>query len=226
MRTFKRLSAAVITGLFLVPVGAGAAAEGDFSPTLKFALSDTRVRANPQMTIQVAQEDGEEELGHVTLKIPAGFNIPPDAKVPDGDQLGSGTINIAAGPGCRPGAPVGSAKAPLQAPATLREEDRTDEQADSGIRAVWILDISGVTNVPLEVRGSKATGFTFDGDIAPNDNTCPPFSFELKVNSQSASGVPILKNPRYTGRYKFLGTFTSADSPQTATIKQVIKITK
>ena len=91
---------------------------------------------------------------------------------------------------------------------------------------MWFLDISGVTIVPLVVTGSKLTGWTLVGEIAPNDNTCPPFSFELKVNSQTASGVPILINPRRAGKKVFSGTFTSADSPATKTIKQPIVITK
>jgi len=215
------LVAAIVAALSLGPI----AQAGDFSPTMTFDLSDKRVKANPQMTISVEQEDDEEELATVTLKIPAGFKIPPDAKVPDGDQLGSGTINIMAGPGCRPDSPTDSAAAPLTAPATLEERDRTDEQSDEGLYAVWYLDISGVTQVPLEITGSRAVGFTLVGEIAPNDNTCPPFSFELKVNSQSASGVPILKNPKLPGKKVFKGIFTSADSPATYLQKTPIKIT-
>ena len=221
----KRIRRTLTLALALVIAFPVVAAAGDFSPEFTFDLSDTRIKANPQMTLTLAQENGEEELGHVTLRIPAGFKLPSDAAVPNDDQIGSGTINIAAGPGCRPGAPAADAKAPISAPATLKEKDRTDEQVDSGVFAVWILDISGVTQVPLEIRGSRATGYTFDGDIAPNDNTCPPFSFELKINSQTTSGVPVLKNPRYAKRYKFSATFTSADSPATVTIPQVFKIT-
>lgn len=222
MKNVRRTLVAALALVMAFPV---VAAAGDFSPEFSFELSDTRIKANPQMTLKLSQEDGEEELGHVTLKIPAGFKLPPDAKVPDQDQIGSGSITISGGPGCRPGAPVGDAKAPVTAPATLKEQDRTDEQVDAGVFAVWVLDISGVTKVPLEIRGSRALGYTFDGDIAPNDNTCPPFSFELKVNSQTTSGVPVLKNPRLAGRYKFSASFTSADSPATVTIPQRIKIT-
>ena len=221
MNSVRRILVAALTLVIASPAVAG---DAGFSPEFSFALSDTRIKANPQMTLKLAQENGEEELAHVTLKIPPGFKLPPDAAVPDQDQIGSGSITIAAGPGCRSGAP-GEAKAPLTAPATLKEQDRTDEQTDAGVYAVWVLDISGVTKVPLEIRGSRATGFTFDGDIAPNDNTCPPFSFELKVNSQTTSGVPVLKNPRFAKRYKFSSTFTSADSPTTVTTPQIIKIT-
>ena len=210
----------IVAALSLGPI----AHAGDFSPKMTFDLSDKRVKANPQMTITVEQDNNEEELATVTLKIPAGFKIPPDAKIPDGDQLGSGTINIHAGPGCRPGAPA-DADAPITAPATLEERDRTDEQSDAGVYAVWYLDISGVTNVPLVITGSRATGYTLVGEIAPNDNTCPPFSFELKVNSQSASGVPILKNPRVAGKKVFKGILTSADSPESVTIRAPFKIT-
>lgn len=214
------LVASIVAALSLGPI----AHAGDFSPEMTFELSDTRVKANPQMTISVEQDDNEEELATVTLKIPAGFKLPSDAAVPNNDQLGAGTINIHAGPGCRPDAPLG-ADAPITAPATLKEADRTDEQQDAGVYAVWVLDISGVTKVPLQITGSRAVGWTLQGEIAPNDNTCPPFSFELKVNSQSSSGVPILKNPRKPGKKVFKGTFTSADSPTSVTVKSVIKIT-
>lgn len=212
---------AIVTVLSLGPI----AHAGDFSPKMTFDLSDKRIKANPQMTINVEQDNNEEELATVTLTIPIGFKLPPDSAIPNNDQLGSGTINIHAGPGCRPGAPA-EADAPITAPATLKERDRTDEQMDAGIYAVWLLDISGVTNVPLEITGSKAVGWTLVGEIAPNDNTCPPFSFELKVNSQSTSGVPVLINPRRAGKKVFKGTFTSADSPATVTLKTPIVITK
>ena len=220
----KRSKFLVLSALTLVLAMVGSAsAQGDFSPKMTFSLSDARVRANPQMTITVEQDNNEEELGTVTLKIPAGFSLPSDAKVPNNDELGEGTINIHAGPGCRPGGPQ-DADAPITAPATLRETDRTDEQQDSGVYAAWVLDISGVTRVPLVITGSKAVGWTIFGEIAANDNTCPPFSFELKVNSQSASGVPILRNPRVAGKKVFKATFTSTDSPATVTIRQVIRI--
>lgn len=197
----------------------------DFSPKMTFELSDVRVKANPQMTIKVEQDNDEEELATVTLKIPKGFKLPTDAAVPNDDQMGSGTINIHAGPGCRPGAPA-EADAPITAPATLKERDRTDEQMDAGVYAVWFLDISGVTNVPLLVTGSKAAGWTLVGEIAANDNTCPPFSFELKVNSQTTSGVPILVNPKLPGKKVFSGTFTSSDSSASVTLRSPITITR
>ncbi len=222
----KRTKFLVATASALVLAMVGSAfAQGDFSPKMTFELSDARVKANPQMKLHVEQDNDEEELGTVTIKIPKGFSLPADEAVPNEDQLGSGTINIHAGPGCRPGGPPG-VDTNLTFPATLEERDRSDEQQDSGIYAAWLLDISGVTTVPLAVTGSKTTGWTIFGEIAPNDNTCPPFSFDLNVNSQSASGVPILVNPKRAGKKVFSATFTSVDSPATVTIKQAIQITK
>jgi hypothetical protein len=216
---------AIATGALLV-LGGSAFAQGDFSPTIEFSLSDARVKANPQMNVKVVQEEGEEELSHVTLTVPKGFKLPPDSAIENEDELGEGTININVGPGCRPGSPSGALKAPMDLPATLREKDRTEEQAQSGIYAVWNLDISGVTSIDLSITGSTKTGWKLDGDIPPNDNTCPPFSFELNINSQSAAGVPVLINPKKPGKKIFTATFTSADSPQTITLKQPIVITK
>ena len=217
----KTFAVAVLGALMIV----GTASAADFSPEMTFELSDARVKANPQLKVHLEQDDNEEELGTVTLKIPAGFKLPADAAIPNNDQLGSGTINIHAGPGCQPGQEA-LPTAPVTAPATLVEQDRTDEQIDNGVLAVWNLDISGVTEVPLVITGSKAVGFTLYGEIAPNANTCPPFSFDLNVNSQAASGVPLLINPKKPGKKKFTASLTSIDSPAVVDIKQVIKITK
>jgi hypothetical protein len=210
----------------LVFVGSNAFAQGDFSPTIEFGLSDARVKANPQMNVKVVQEAGEEELSHVTLTIPKGFTLPGDEAIANNDQLGAGTININVGPGCRADAPSDAVKAPVDLPVTLEEKDRTEEQAQSGVWAVWNLDVTAV-QIELAVTGSSKTGWKLDGDIPPNDNTCPPFSFELNINSQSTTGgVPILVNPKKPGKKMFTATFTSADSPQTVFLKQPIKITK
>ncbi|MDQ3939973.1 MAG: hypothetical protein M3238_01315, partial [Actinomycetota bacterium] len=53
----------------------------DFTPTVEFGLSDTKLSANPEISIKLAQDSGENELGHVILCIPGGFNVPPDAKI-------------------------------------------------------------------------------------------------------------------------------------------------
>ena len=201
----------------------GEAGAGDFSPKVRFKLSDRRVKANPQMKVHVEQDDGEEELAHVTLRIPKGFKIPADAAIPDGDALGEGEIVINVGPGCQAGSPV-PAKGPATLPATLEERDRTDEQADRGVRAVWFLDITTVASITLEITGSRLTGFMLDGDIPANDRTCPALAFDLNVNSQSASGVPIIRNPAGTGYKTFKATFTSQDSAATKTLKQTIRI--
>jgi hypothetical protein len=215
----------VLTGGMMI-LGPSALAQGDFSPTIEFSLSDTRVKANPQMTVKVAQENGEEELNDVTLTIPKGFTLPADEAIANEDQLGAGTINIAVGPGCRADFPNKEAKAPADLPATLAEKDRTEEQVQAGIWAVWNLDISGVTSIDLEITGSKTAGWTLKGPIPANDQTCPPFSFELNINSQSTAGVPILINPKKPGKKVFTALFTSADSPATVLLKQPIKITK
>ena len=93
-------------------------------------------------------------------------------------------------------------------PATLKETDRTDEQADRGVHAVWFLDITGVTKITLEVTGSKKAGWKIDGDIPANDNTCPPLVFDLTVNA-TAGDVPIVTNSKKPGTKIFTGTFTS-----------------
>lgn len=226
MKTYKLL--AVVAALGLAFVGSAQAQDADFSPTMTFELSDTKVGANPEMKIHVEQDSAdEEELAHVTLGIPKGFNLPTDEEIANGSELGTGEIVIRAGTVCRPD---GSSAIPLGVdatlPATLFETDRTDEQSDRGVYAVWTLDIQGVTKIVLEVTGSPKTGFKLDGDIPSNDNTCPPLVFDLTVNAQSEDGVAILTNAAKPKAYKFSGSFTSAESPTTVTIVQKIKLTK
>jgi hypothetical protein len=219
----------LVVGTILLTVAvAGAALAADFSPTMTFELSDTKVKANPEMSIHVEQDSAdEEELSHVTLMIPKGFDLPGDEEIAGGSELGSGDIVIHVGMDCRPGPegaiPLGT-DAPL--PASLTEQDRTDEQADAGVHAVWNLDISGVAEIVLEVTGSKTKGWVLDGDIPANDNTCPPLVFDMTVNSESEDGVPILTNAAKAKKYVFGGAFTSADSPTIVSLKQTIKLTK
>jgi hypothetical protein len=224
MRLVRALVVALTTLTMFGPLAAHA---GDFTPTIQFELSDARVKANPQLKVSVAQEEGEEELASVSLTIPKGFSLPPDEAIANDDQLGSGTININVGPGCRPDSPAPQGKAPAELPATLKERDRTDDETQAGVYAVWVLDISGVTKIDLSITGSKKTGWVLAGEIPPNDNTCPAFSFDLNINSQSTTGgVPILVNPKKPGKAVFSATFTSADSPAHVTLTQKIKITK
>jgi hypothetical protein len=224
MRAVKKLSVVLVTLLFVLP---GIAAAADFSPKISSKLSTRKVKKTTAMKVHVEQDEGEEELAHVTLGIPRGFRIPKDAQVEDGDVLGSGEIFIEAGPACSPG-PEGAipVSGQVNLPATLEEMDRTDEEADAGVWAVWVLDIQGVTRINLTITGGPRRGFKLDGDIPPNNFTCPPFVFDLTIQKKSEGGVPILKNPRKAGRYVFSSKFQSLDSGAVVTIRQRIKITR
>ena len=216
-----------VSSLLALALTAGAAL-AEYSPTLKFSLSDTKVGANPEVNIVVEQEADEEELGHVTLTLPPGFNLPADEAIEDGDVLGTADLTIAAGPGCRGDA---AGQIPI-APAvpipdrTIVEQDRTDEQADRGVHAVWVVDLRPVTSIPLEVTGSVKKGWKLDGDIPANDNTCPPLVFDGTIQAESDGGVPLITNPKKPGNYTLGGTLFSATSPDVAKFTQVVKITK
>jgi hypothetical protein len=222
MRSTKKLLALSLA-LPLALVSSATAA--DFSPTMDFGLSTTKAKANPELTIDVEQDADEEELGHVTLMIPKGFKLPKDDAIDNGDLLGSADLTIAAGPAC-------GSDLPGSAPATfpdrqIKEQDRTDAQADSGVIAVWVVDLQPVTSIPLEVTGSSKKGYKLDGDIPANQWTCPPLAFNGVIFDKTTTGqVPILINPKKPGTYTFSGTFTSQESPTKKTIKQKVKITK
>ena len=225
MRKTKWFAAALVASLAVM--GSAAYGAGDFSPTMTFEISDTKVGANPSLSIHVEQDSAdEEELGHVTLGIPKGFDIAADEDIPAATELGTGDIVIRGGTTCRnDGANAIPLEADLPLPATLTELDRTDDQLDAGVHAVWELDISGVATIVLQVTGSKKAGWKLDGDIPANDNTCPPLVFDMTVNAL-AGEVPIVTNSKKPGTKIFTGTFTSQESPSVVTLKSKIKLTK
>jgi hypothetical protein len=223
MRNSIRIAVIAVAVPLVLGVVASHAAE--FSPSLKFGLSPAKTKANPQLRIQVGQDDGEEELGHVTLQIPAGFKLPGDAAIDDGDQVGEADLAIDVGPRCAGQSPV-STQAPFDA-RPIVEQDRTDEQADRGVKAVWVVDLQPVTSIPLEITGSTKKGWKLDGDIPANQFTCPPLVFDGKIFKKSTDGgVTLVKNPAKSGTYKFKGTLFSAESPAKKTITTKIKIKK
>jgi hypothetical protein len=221
----RKALVALSTALMVALTAAAALAE--YSPTLEFKLSDTKVNANPEVNIKVAQDPDEEELGHVTLTIPKGFNLPTDEAIASGTELGLADLTIAAGPACRNDQ---AGAIPISPSATIPdrqilEQDRTDEQVDRGVYAVWVVDLKPVTTIPLEVTGSIKKGWKLDGDIPANDNTCPPLVFDGTIHAK-AGDVAILTNPKKPGTYVFGGALSSTESPTVLTFKTPITITK
>lgn len=217
---FVKISAALaaVTLLF-----SQAAFAQTFDVNVSFELSDTKAGANPALKIHIDQPEGQPEMGHVTLTVPKGFKIPPDSKIENGDLLGMADLSIDAGPGCAGAGPV---KGPAMFPdRRIIEQDRSDEQADRGVRAVWLVDLRPVTSIPLEVTGNPRRGYKLDGDIPANQFTCPPIVFDAEIGPKSGAGVPVLKNTLTPGNYTFKAIFTTQDAPDVDINKQVITIT-
>jgi hypothetical protein len=199
---------------------AAAAQAQDFSPEASFDLSDRSVRGNPEVTISVSQDEGEEELKSVLLRYPAGFKLATDAALMDGEQLGSGDITIDAGPRCA-GA-VGSA--PINVAVDIIERDRTQDEIDHGVKAVYVVDLEPVTTIDLLVRGSRAQGWKLSGKIPSNDLTCPPFAFVATLFQRAAdSGTRIIVNPSDAGRYVLSIRFNGLEGSH-RTIRQTVRI--
>ena len=222
MKRFKHaivlVAGAVILGLV---AEAGAA---DFSPTIEYTLGDKKANANTTVRVVLKQETGEEELKTVELRFPAGYNLATDQQLTNNELLAAGSITIDGGPRCRPGGPpVGSA--PLNIPVEVVEHDRTSAQIASGAEAVYFVDLEPVTRVELLVYGSPSKGWRLEGLVPANENTCPPFTFDITFRARSAdSDVPIFTNPQFGGTYtvesKFVGLQDSvSESKQNVTIE-------
>ena len=200
-------------------------AMADFSPKFDLTLSDTKVKGNPALDIHLEFDAEDEEIGNFAMKIPAGFGIASDAKVPDDEEIGSGDITIEAGPGCSPG-PEGAipVTAPASIPATIYEKARSDEEADAGVKAVWLLDLEPLNRVRLLVKGSKKNGWEVSGAPTASNATCNPLIVDLTINATSESGVPLVTNAAKAGVYKVKATISSQDSPSVETFVEKVKL--
>lgn len=219
----RRFGLAVVAAVTLL-VFTASAALAEFTPIYKFSLSDKKVNANPQLTFRLEFDREDEEIGLFTGTLPRGFKIAADEAIADGEQIGAGQITIAGGPGCRPGSPTPDARVPATINATFYENDRTDDEIDAGVHAVWKLDLEPLNRVRLLVSGSPSTGWTVSGAPDPSDNTCNPLTADLNIYPKSESGVPIVLNPPLARKKKFTATITSQDSPAIATFVQYINI--
>ena len=212
----KRFVIAAVTAAAVLLLNALPAHAANFSPTISFALSSKKVKANPALTVKVAQDAEEETIAKILLKIPAGFKLPSDAAIEDNELLGTGVIKIATEPLCNE-----ASQATVN--VNIREQDRTDAQKSKGVVAVWVVDLRPVTTIELLLKGSVANGWKLIGKVPQNNGTCPPFSFEAKINAKSGqSNKPIIRNPATPGSYTFAAIFTSAQGTvdkNTQTIK-------
>ena len=193
------------------PVARGA----DFSPAAEYHLCsedsaeacvhDYSTDSAVQFRIELAQEEGEEELEHITLKFAPGFRFPKDVQIEDGEHLGTARIETASGPGCA-GA-VGTA--PLQIDGNFEERDRTQEEIDKGVRIVFRLNLDPIPPLDLKVYGNVRKGHRVEASIEDRPSTCPPFSFNGTFLARSeGSGTSILRTPHTGGKYALRVIFT------------------
>jgi len=200
-------------------------ANAAFAPKFSLKLSDTKVLANPTFDIHFELSKEDEEIGNFQLLLPKGFNIAADGDIPNNEKIGGGQIKIEAGPGCRPGSPI-PASAPATVNATIVEKDRTDDEADAGVHAVWFLNLEPLNRVRLLVTGSKLTGWKVEGAPTPSDNTCNPLTVDLKINGKSESGIPLITNPKKPRQKVITANIISQDSPAIATFNVPVQFTR
>lgn len=213
-------------------------AQADFAPKFELALSDTKVGGNPNFDIHLEFADTDEEIANFKMTIPKGFDIASDDEIAaeefipgreerSGADIGGGTVTIAAGTACRPG-PEGGVplKQDVTVNAEIYERSRTDEEADAGVHAVWLLDLEPVNRVRLLVTGSPETGWVVEGAPTASDNTCNPLLVDLTINGKTEDGTAVITNPLKPGKAKFKAEIFSQDSPAIAVFNPIFKITK
>lgn len=216
-------------------LGTAGAATAQFAPTFSLAVSPTKVSANPTFTTKLRFSAADDEIGLFTLNVPKGYVIAPDEAVPDvparpgrpqGDLLGSGSVTIAAGPGCRSAAFGPAGKAPVTIAAKIYERPVTAAEKGKGALAAWVLDIEPLNRVRLLVSGSTAKGWTVSGAPTPSDNTCNPLSVDLTINGVSEGGVKLLTNPSTPGPRTFTAVVKDQDGKQSVRYAKTVTTTR
>ncbi|HEV2756515.1 MAG TPA: hypothetical protein VG318_12165 [Actinomycetota bacterium] len=233
-----RKKALAVGGLATALTMLAGVAYADFSPAFDLTLSDTKVNGNPSFDIHLEFDENDEEIANFKMTIPKGYVIAGDEDIAEestvpgqparhGADIGGGTVTIAAGTACRPGPEGGiPLKQPVTINAEIYERSRTDDEADSGVHAVWFLDLEPANRVRLLVTGSPETGWTVEGAPTASDNTCNPLVVDLTIEGKTADGTPVITNPAKSGKAKFTAEIFSQDSPAIATFNEVFKITK
>lgn len=240
----SRAKISIVLTLALVLALTGGVAKADFTPTFSMELSTTTVLAHPELGFHLEFDAEDEEIADFKATLPKGYYIASDEEIPDeacdfvgnmqlpnrdattcGETIGDGTIEIAAGPGCTQGSGTPGA-VPITVTPTFYEVPRTDAEADSGVHAVWFLDIEPLNRVRLLVRGDIKTGWTIQGAPTASPATCNPLTVDLTIFAESESGVPILTNPKKPGTKTWMADIQSQDSPTIAHFEVPITITK
>ncbi|MDQ3964684.1 MAG: hypothetical protein M3277_12365 [Actinomycetota bacterium] len=219
-----RITALVAIGLVFGLIGT-AFADQTFSPKFTVELTDTKVLGNPDLKFHLEFAREDEEIGNFIGYLPKGFNVAADEAIENGETIGGGEINIAAGPTCHPSSPIQDPRPQIPVSATFEERDRTDDEADAGVHAVWFLNLEPLNRVRLLVTGSPKTGWKIEGAPTPSDGTCNPLVVDLTIDATSESGVKIVTNAKKPGPKKFMADIVSQDSPAIAHFEQIITLT-
>jgi hypothetical protein len=205
------LGAALVT----LTIQATPANAADFSPSADYHLCTEDSGAQcvhgydtdsaVQFRIELAQDEGEEEIQHIRLEFAPGFRFPTDEDLENGERLGTAHIETAAGPGCM-GA-VGTV--PIAIDGHFEERDRTEDEINDGVRVVFRLNLDPTPPIDIKVYGNERNGHRVEAALEDRSATCPTFSFNGTFFAQSeGSGTPLLRTPAKPGKYSLKAIFT------------------
>ena len=200
---------------------ATAAGGADFSPTIDWdfckaakqeeCVPQHRAGAVPRVEIVVEQDAGEDDFAEMIVRWPRGYYLARDRAIEDGTLLGTADATLGTGPGCA----GGEGTVPLTAEnLPIRERDRTDEEKEGGLSAVWVIEIAPDTNITLLISGNRRKGYRIDHMIPANDLVCPPLRVAVHYQARTEDGEAIIANPKKPGTYTLRAVFKSEDEPR------------
>jgi hypothetical protein len=161
-------------------------------------LGDPLPGGNPDITRRIAIQPGNHVPGYETVTVPAGFDITRDRDVPDGDQVGEGTVVIDMD--CD--GDIDSFSFTLLEAGTDEPDEKTNWQT-AGMPFTLLMTVSGSRQ-----SGHTIEGLLFHGLLGPT--FCAPAAYEVRHWGTSSSGAPVWIGPDAAGDYTITATYISA----------------
>lgn len=148
--------------LGVVSTAPARAAATPFNPVVTAGLGTDAARAPSSFSLKITQQDGEEQIGPLSIVLPRnpGFTVNTDVPGPDRQQIGS--IHVVLYTGASPG------RAPLTIDGTLNDDNsRAGCGGTSGRQCiVAILAVPGVGTVTAQLEiYEDSNGYRISGDL-------------------------------------------------------------
>jgi len=201
--------------LGVITTGTARAATAPFKPVVTASLGTDAARAPSSFSLKITQQDGEEQIGPLSITLPRNPGFTVNTDVPGADRQQIGTIRVVLYTGPTPG------RAPLTIDGTLNDDNsRASCGGTSGRQCiVAILNVPGVGAVTAQLEIYEGPGgYRISGDLTDTwaDDSVAQIDGRLAELSTtlvaSVGSHTVVRNPE-PGTWPLRYSLTSAEVP-------------